>query len=72
MWSTIQRGRASTMVHRFLSVVGMGSILVAVPVAALAVPQPIPVPEPATATLVAAGIGAGITVYVIRKWMRPK
>jgi hypothetical protein len=59
------------MADRLMKIIGIGSIFLAMPVAAFAF-QPIPVPEPATLTLVAAGLGVGATVYVVKKWMRPK
>ena len=60
------------MTYRWKIFFGIGSVLLAVPVAAFATPLPVRIPEPATVTLVAAGLGAGVAAHVLKKWMRPK
>ena len=62
------------MVHRILNKLAVASFT-CIPGAAFAFIKeepPVSIPEPSSITLVAAGAGAGLSVYIIRRWMRRK
>lgn len=61
------------MVHRIFNRLAVASFT-CVPSAAFAIVEepPVAIPEPSSITLVAAGVGAGLSVYIIRRWMRRK